>query len=340
MDTRAINILNAGLIVFSLLLACIIPFELFLFSYAVLGPLHYLTEINWLNDRNYFVKSKRYVIILVAFAALLSLPFLLHLPLLHSLKQTALGSRILYYSQKMSGYMVFISLIFSIGLIYFKKWQHVGLYFVFASLLSFIVIKYLPVYALFLAMFIPTLIHVYLFTLLFMIYGTLNDKGQSGWLAIILLLLCPFVVMLLPVDAANYVVSEPVQSTYTANNFNRVKYGIAGFLHLKERNASFDLGSVAGIKIQVFLAFAYTYHYLNWFSKTSIIGWGKNLQRNKVLIILGFWILSMGLYYYNFRTGLLALFFLSLLHVFLEFPLNIHSVKGIFYSLVKGKARL
>ena len=43
----------------ALVLALKIPFELFLFSYAVLGPLHYLTEINWLKERNYFAKNKK-----------------------------------------------------------------------------------------------------------------------------------------------------------------------------------------------------------------------------------------------------------------------------------------
>jgi hypothetical protein len=37
--------------------AYVFPFELFLFSYAVSGPLHYLTEISWLHDRKYFVNA-------------------------------------------------------------------------------------------------------------------------------------------------------------------------------------------------------------------------------------------------------------------------------------------
>jgi hypothetical protein len=34
------------------------------------------------------------------------------------------------------------------------------------------------------------------------------------------------------------------------------------------------------------------------------------------------WLVSAGLYAYNYRLGLRWLFFLSLTHVFLEFPLN------------------
>src|SRR3954471_24952807 len=56
---NGINYLNIGLMFFSLIAAYILPFEVFLFSYAVLGPLHYLTEISWLEKKNYFIKSKK-----------------------------------------------------------------------------------------------------------------------------------------------------------------------------------------------------------------------------------------------------------------------------------------
>ena len=340
MNSKSINLLNAGLIILSLLLAYKIPFELFLFSYAVLGPLHYLTEINWLNERNYFVRKKKYVIVLMVLAALVALPFVLRLPFLAALRQTFAGSKVAHYSQTVNVYIVFVSLIFSIGLIYFKKWQQVSLFFISAAIFSFLVIKFLPVYAMVVAMFIPTVVHVYLFTLLFMVYGAMNEKSAYAWLGIVLLVLSPFVIILLPLDAEKYLISNHVKSTFMYNNFNRVKNSIAGILQLQETNGKFNLVSVAGIKLQVFLAFAYTYHYLNWFSKTSIIGWGKNIQAKKWVVIIVLWALSVGLYYYDYRTGLLALFFLSLLHVFLEFPLNIISVKGIFAKLFMKKGNL
>src|SRR3954469_11051405 len=55
---NGINYLNIGLMFISLIAAYILPFEVFLFSYAVLGPLHYLTEISWLEKKNYFIKSR------------------------------------------------------------------------------------------------------------------------------------------------------------------------------------------------------------------------------------------------------------------------------------------
>ena len=53
-----INYLNIGLMLVSCAVALFIPFELFLFAYAVLGPAHYFTEISWLHKRGYFMRGK------------------------------------------------------------------------------------------------------------------------------------------------------------------------------------------------------------------------------------------------------------------------------------------
>src|SRR4029077_13614809 len=53
-----INYLNMGLMLFSCFVAYFVPFELFLLAYAILGPLHYLTEISWLQKKNFYIKSR------------------------------------------------------------------------------------------------------------------------------------------------------------------------------------------------------------------------------------------------------------------------------------------
>ena len=55
---QRVDVLNFLLIWVTLGLALAWPFQLFLFSYIVLGPLHYLTEINWLDKQNYFLRAK------------------------------------------------------------------------------------------------------------------------------------------------------------------------------------------------------------------------------------------------------------------------------------------
>ncbi len=46
--------INSILIIIAFGLSIILPFELFLFAYAVLGPIHYLSEIAWLEKKNFF----------------------------------------------------------------------------------------------------------------------------------------------------------------------------------------------------------------------------------------------------------------------------------------------
>src|SRR5258707_1237696 len=53
-----LNYLNIGLMLLALTLALARPFELFLLAYAVLGPLHYLTEISWLHDKGYYTRRR------------------------------------------------------------------------------------------------------------------------------------------------------------------------------------------------------------------------------------------------------------------------------------------
>ena len=57
----------------SCIAAFIMPFEVFLFAYAVMGPLHYLTEISWLHDRQYFAKGKYDYLVLLIIGVVLTL---------------------------------------------------------------------------------------------------------------------------------------------------------------------------------------------------------------------------------------------------------------------------
>ncbi|MCY7363401.1 MAG: hypothetical protein LH629_15240, partial [Ignavibacteria bacterium] len=77
----------------------------------------------------------------------------------------------------------------------------------------------------------------------------------------------------------------------------------------------------AMLAIMTFIGFAYMYHYLNWFSKTSIIQW-HNIPRLRFAAVIFLWIASIALYAFDYAVGLKWLFFLSFTHVLLEFPLN------------------
>lgn len=58
--------IHLGLMLSALALAYLLPFELLLLAYAVLGPAHYLTEISWLHDRQYFLSARPIALVLVA----------------------------------------------------------------------------------------------------------------------------------------------------------------------------------------------------------------------------------------------------------------------------------
>src|SRR5437868_3748453 len=68
-------------------LAFNLPFELFLFSYAILGPLHYLTEIGWLHQRNYFATGKRDYFILILLGLLITFQLFLSQPVENQILQ-------------------------------------------------------------------------------------------------------------------------------------------------------------------------------------------------------------------------------------------------------------
>src|ERR1700761_5848043 len=72
------DMVHFGLLVAALAAAYVLPFELVLLSYAILGPAHYLTEISWLNERQFFTVKKHdylFLIIIIVITFLLKLPY-------------------------------------------------------------------------------------------------------------------------------------------------------------------------------------------------------------------------------------------------------------------------
>lgn len=333
MNISKIDALNICLIITSLIIAIQIPFELFLFSYAILGPLHYLTEITWLHRKNYFFSAnKKWSIIFIFFAILISI-----YPLVKFIDFNMNQSieNIIKIISKQANVFLLIGFLFAVSLIFFKRIRTIILVFLSIIIISFITANYFPSLFLFIGVFLPTLIHVYIFTFLFILYGALKSKSKYGIYLSIILLSVPFIISYIPIEAISYQPSGKVKDTFISSNMSFVSEMIASMLN-KLQDGKLYLLSEIGIRIQIFIAFAYTYHYLNWFSKTTVIGWKKAISKKQAILILFIWIISMGLYIYDFKTGFIALLFLSLLHVFLEFPLNVMTIKEIFL-LTKSK---
>lgn len=310
-----IDILNIFLILLSGIFAFVLPFHTFLFVYAFLGPLHYATEINWLQQRNFFLQdnSKVYYlfvpIILIGSIVYITtlakfkpiIPFLIFFTFLVSIFNTSVNFK-LHKNRKF-----ILCLLTGIGFFYYFR----------NSFNSFF------------SIFLPTLIHVFIFTGIFMLSGFLKTKNKLSLFTFIIFIIVS--LCLISFNLNSTFIMENIANKY--NSFEKLNSTLF-YIFNKDILASQDIYySNFGIRIMQFIAFTYTYHYLNWFSKTSIIQWHKTTKIKIALIIL-IWILSVLLYLYNYKTGLYWLYLLSLTHVILEFPLDITSVK----NLLKGKS--
>ncbi|MFZ2999702.1 MAG: hypothetical protein WA071_05190 [Undibacterium umbellatum] len=319
MTSNRINYINTALIIFSCAIAFVIPFELFLFSYAVLGPLHYLTEIGWLHKKNYFTKGKYDFIFLIGLCF-----FLLFVPAFIPLSKDST------FAPNVVALAVFLSLIF---VLVEDRLYRIAL--VVLALLAVGLVNKSPAYLIWIGLFLPTIIHVFIFTLAFMLFGALKEKSLSGYLSIAVLIVCAASFFLIKPEGLQYVVSNDVYKSYF--QFASLNFNLINIFHLDTLQKTSDIfTSNAGFVIMRFIAFAYTYHYLNWFSKTSVIKWHK-VPKQTLVLTVAIWLLSIALYAYDYNLGLQVLFFLSFLHVLLEFPLNVMCFTGIGKALTGSK---
>jgi hypothetical protein len=327
---KSINIdkLNLALLTISFVLACFLPFELFLFGYAFLGPIHYLTETNWIRDKNYFVVNSNWKFIVLIAALIYSIPFVFSLPFFAEYLNASIIHFLTFELVQYTNAILFFILISAILSVYYKTYKALIISFFIALFISFWLYK-TATYILVVGLLLPTIIHVYLFTILFMIYGVKKSKSTFGKINVFLIILLPFSLLILDTDLFNYSFSPVVKHHYINNNFHSLNANLAKLLGVYS-DLKFFFYEKVDLRIQIFITFAYIYHYLNWFSKTTIIGWHKQLTTKKALVIGLIWLLIIACYLYNFRLGLILSLFLSITHVMLEFPLNVITIKSLF----------
>ncbi len=324
MNARVLDSINIGLLLVSLILAYTMPFGIFIAAYAILGPLHYLTELNWLNEKRYFAKRSSWAVISFSAAMLVTIPKIL----------TYIGLTRFHFIHQLSLFLDGISN----GVLFLGLWTAVTFILVsrpkrrWTLFAAGIVVAYFlneaSTYTLIIGALLPTVLHVYLFTGLFMFYGAFKNRSRIGHFSVFLLALVPFLVAFLPIDPALFGLSEYVRSAFMGNRFFSVNLEIGKLLNLAD-GSSFYFNGPWEMKVQTFIAFAYVYHYLNWFSKTSIIGWHKGLQGKRAVSILSVWLVQVVLFIFDYRLGFMSALTFSFWHVFAEFPLNALSVKGI-----------
>jgi hypothetical protein len=324
----SIDRLNLVLLLLSAAVAVWIPFELFLFSYAVLGPLHYLTEIGWLHQRRYFTQAKGdgWLLAVLGFLGVL-LAVVLHIQdrdPKHALLNTTLWYWTYHAFAVLAGFTVVAAAVFAL-LPYAKRQLALAL----GAAGAVLGYAFLPAYGVFLLL-LPTLIHVYLFTALFMWYGAIKSRSKLGYANAALMVVLGIWVCFLPEDFSRPALPQSL-ARITATSFDRLPQimgRISGVIH-----GTLDAGQF--LRLQRLVAFAYTYHYLNWFSKTRIIRWHE-VSKTWIWVTLLVWLASVALYAVDYRTGFVALLLLSYLHVVLELPLNAVSIRGILQAFRTG----
>jgi hypothetical protein len=326
MTVQQINYLNILLMLVAAVSAFFKPFETFLFAYAFFGPLHYLTEISWLHDKNYYTKGKYDYIFLVAVGVFITL---LNLSLLKNVPDGTVT------------FVTFLSFMAALVFVLTNKILQRIIYIAAAILLSFLLSKY-PLFDSIFGAFLPTLIHVFVFTGLFILVGALKGRDLSGILSLLVFVLITIALLTITPDRSSYSISnyvrdsygyvtpegrfsegfislnETIRSVFKLHEFGKPEMDVQSFINSVN---DYFYKNPTMLAIMAFIGFAYMYHYFNWFSKTSVIQW-HNMPRSRFIGIILLWVLSVGLYAYDYAVGLKWLFFLSFSHVILEFPLN------------------
>lgn len=218
---------------------------------------------------------------------------------------------------------VMVAIIASIIMVCFaeNKWRL--LFFPVIALMVFLVYHY-PI-GLLLLLLVPTVIHVYVFTGAFILYGAIKNKSWPGILSFFILLCCGASFFIFhphsPIEASAMWIGD-----YT-NYFSYMSSQLVSVFGLAHTSHN----TLLSMK---FIAFAFAYHYMNWFSKTEVIRWHKiTAKRGVVLTVL--YGLAISLYLYNYKWGFFVLAGLSLAHVILEFPLDVVVFKSLGTSLVQ-----
>jgi hypothetical protein len=296
------DLIHLALLAGALALAYVLPFELLLIAYIVLGPAHYYTEISWLHDRSYFM-PQRWIAGVLALAALggmfIAEPYWLGVLLWCCLLMSAIAA-------------LGLSLRRSLAL---------GLVGVAATMLmalggaSFVLI----------AVLLPTFIHVSIFTLVFMSLGAVRSGSVAQFTVIGAYLAAIAAILIVPPSTRTLI---PEFAKLGECYFGTVAPSLGSLFGMP--NLTFP-GRITGL-----LSFVYTYHYLNWFIKADVIRWSR-MPRPRLIAVAALSIASTALCFYDYGLGITVLLLVSLMHVLLEFPLNTVSIRELGALAFRGK---
>jgi hypothetical protein len=299
------DVAHVVLMLSALGLTYLVPFELLLLSYVVLGPAHYATEISWLHDRRYFLPQRGIAVGLAMLAIVAAL----------------------IDNASWFGFVLWSAFVICVLLAATSTAMQSMLVFGAATALTIAMLANGMSMAV-LGILLPTLIHVSLFTLIFMALGAYRSGEKFQWLLVALYLGAIAVLLIAPPAAATLIPSfAKAGHDYFANvapALGRL-FGIPG-LRLDNRLTSL-------------LAFVYTYHYLNWFIKAEIIHWNAMTKKRLAVVVMASGA-STALYFYDYAFGFTVLLAFSLAHIVLEFPLNVLALRQLGAAIGSGAMKI
>lgn len=292
------------LVLLSLAFAWLLPMDGLFLSYAILGPAHYLTQINWLHERQYFVSDKK---LRIAFIGLLAVGAVITLiPSVHTL----------LFKPLIAGTFLFAAVI-ATGL---SQKLHVAILLPLCLVFGTAIVQSNYV-AIFVGTLLLTIVHVAFFTLCFVLSGVRKNGGMAGKVTIGLWIAATALLFLYPPEL-RMIWPETVAQGYGYFKTTLVALGA-------DTTASATDAHNGWSSAFAFLAFAYTYHYLNWFSKTELLKWHL-VSRQKITAMVIIYVGLILLYAHSFTSGILGSLFLATLHIVAEFPLDMIVVKSLF----------
>jgi len=322
MGVQRLDIINIGLMLLSLISAFLFPAETFLIAIMILGPLHYLTEMPWLEKKGFFIPSKKNVWILIGIGAVM-----LFLIFGKELLPEGSGKLAFRTSGTFAGAAFFLAFV----LIKFKKASSILIALVVVVGVSWLLASSPEYTQLFLNLF-PTLVHVFIFTSAFILYGALKHKSKTGIASLVIYALCTAMIFILvPSGSSAALDPKVIDLYYYQADIHMSLVSVLSFPTIGPDNYDMDnliFYSPTGIMVMRFIAFTYMYHFLNWFSKTSIIKWHET-KPVVLFSVFGIWIAILVLYWIDITLSMKIIYIFGLLHVLLEYPLNHRSFVGI-----------
>jgi hypothetical protein len=288
------DVAHFALMLAALALSYVLPFELVLLSYVFLGPAHYLTEISWLHDRGYFLPHRGIAVGLIVIA----------------LAASFLESAFWF------GVIVWTAFVLS-ALLAGARTALQGMVLVMAALVTTVFLYSRgPGFAI-VGVLLPTLVHVSLFTFVFMLLGAMRSRSPAQFALVAAYVAAIVLIMAVPPSSATTI---PALAKLAHESFGNVPQALGRALGMPDLKLD---SRITGL-----LSFVYTYHYLNWFIKAEVIRWA-DVPKARLVAVAALSVAATAFYFYDYVLGFALLLSLSLTHVLLEFPLNSISLRQI-----------